>query len=101
MWYGGSNYYPGTYNDTLHFLSYPGSYGNISITAMLNGTPVSIEYMDINNNSAPAWHNMSFNQVINNINLNNGYYYFIISSNGWTGKIEFSGISETEVSYKW
>ena len=102
MWYGGTNYYPGTYDNTLHFLSYRGSYGNISITAMLNGTPVSKEYIDISdNNSAPAWHNMSFNQVINNINLNTGYYYFIISSNGWTGKVEFSGISETEVSYRW
>jgi len=102
MWYGGTNYYPGTYDDALHFLSYRGSYGNISIAAMLNGTPVSKEYIDISdNNSTLAWHNMSFNQVINNINLNTGYYYFIISSNGWTGKIEFSGISETEVSYKW
>lgn len=102
IWYGGTNYYPGTYNDTLDFLSYPGSYGNISITAMLNGTPVYKEYIDINDsNSAFAWHNVSFSQVINNINLNTGYYYFIIRSNGWTGKVEFGGIREMEVSYKW
>jgi hypothetical protein len=102
MWYGGTNYYPGTYNDKLHFLVYPGSYGNISITAMLNGTSVSERYIYVNDNSSvPGWYNLSFNQVINNINLNTGYYYFIIRSDGWTGKVAFSGINEAETSYKW
>ena len=36
-----------------------------------------------------------------NINLNIGYYYFIIRSDGWTGEVAFSGINEREVSYKW
>jgi hypothetical protein len=102
MWYGGTNYYPGTYNDTLHFFIYPGSYGNISITAMLNGTSVSEQYIHVNGNTSnPGWYNLSFSQVINNINLNTGYYYFIIRSDGWTGEVAFSGISEREVSYKW
>ena len=102
MWYGGINYYPGTYNDTLHFLVYPGSYGNISITAILNGTSVSERYIYVNDNiSAPSSYNLSFSQVINNINLNTGYYYFIIRSDGWIGKVAFSGISEMETSYKW
>lgn len=102
MWYGGTNYYPGTYNDTLHFFVYPGSYGNISISVMLNGTSVSERYIHVNGNSSDlGWYNLSFNQIINNINLNTGYYYFIIRSDGWTGKVAFSGISEREVSYKW
>ena len=102
MWYGGTNYYPGTYNDTLHFLVYPRSYGNISITAMLNGTSISERYIYLSDNrSVPSWYNTSFNQVINNINLNTGYYYFLIRSDGLTGKVAFSGITEIEVSYKW
>jgi hypothetical protein len=101
LWYGGTNYYPGTYNSTLHFISYPGSYGNISVTAMLNGTAISEKYININNNLVKGCHNISFKQVINNINLNNGYYYFIIKSNGFIGKIAFQGINEREVSYKW
>ncbi len=102
MWYGGTKYYPGTYNDTLHFFVYPESYGNLSITAVLNGTSVSEQYIHVNDNSSdPSWYNLSFNQIIDNINLNTGYYYFIIRSDGWTGKVAFSGISEMEVSYKW
>ncbi|SIM60666.1 DUF2079 domain-containing protein [Cuniculiplasma divulgatum] len=101
LWYGGTNYYPGTYNDTLNFISYPESYGNISVTVMLNGTDVSEKYINIHNNLAKECHDISFNQVINNINLNTGYYYFIIKSNGFTGKIAFKGINEKEVSYKW
>lgn len=69
---------------------------------MLNGTSVSERYINVNgNNSGPGWYNLSFNQVVDNINLNTGYYYFIIRSDGWTGKVAFSGISEREVSYKW
>jgi len=101
LWYGGTNYYPGTYNDTLHFILYPGSHGNISITAMLNGTVASEKYININNNLVKEGYNIYFNQVINNINLNTGYYYFIIKSNGFIGKIAFQGINEREVSYKW
>ena len=102
MWYGGTNYYPGTYNDTLHLFVYPGSYGNISIIAMLNGTSVSDKYILINGNSSVSgWYNLSFNQIIDNINLNTGFYYFIIRSDGWAGKVAFSGISEMETSYKW
>lgn len=101
LWYGGTNYYPGTYNDTLHFILYPGSHGNISITAMLNGTVASEKYINIHNNLVKEGYNIYFNQVINNINLNTGYYYFIIKSNGFLGKVAFEGLNEKEVSYKW
>lgn len=102
MWYGGPNYYPGTYKDTMHFFIYPGSHGNISITAMLNGTAVYEQYINATgSNLDSGCHNISFKQVIHNVNLNTGYYYFIIRSEGWTGKVGFSGISENEVSYKW
>ena len=102
LWYVGTVYYPGMYNDTLHFETGSGSYGNISITAVLNGAPVSIRYINVPRNaSGVRTVDVSFSQVFNEITLSNGYYYFIVRSNGWYGgNITFSGTSVNEV-YTW
>ncbi|MHB8396204.1 MAG: DUF2079 domain-containing protein [Thermoplasmataceae archaeon] len=102
LWYGGTNYYPGTYTNVLHLVASPGAYGNISVTAMLNGSIVSEKYVNItkdNRHSTSA--NVTIDRMISQITLTTGYFYFIVRENGFTGNVTFTGLTVKEVSYQW
>ena len=90
MWYGGTEYLPGTYNSTLQFNASKNFSGNISIVVCLNGNIAETKYIN-----ASIYHdmkyNVSFKQTFSEIEKN-GYYHFIIRSNGFNGNISFDGI---------
>ncbi|MGC8558886.1 MAG: DUF2079 domain-containing protein [Nitrososphaeria archaeon] len=98
MWYGGSNYYPGTYNNSLSFIVMPGFTGKILIQAVLNGSIIASKTIDINNNNFNYALNITFTQTISTITLNPGFYYFIIESEGFNGSVMFNGLYVREVS---
>lgn len=97
MWYGGANYYPGTYNNTLIFTFMPGFIGSILIQAVLNGSTIASRTIKENNYSENIL-NITFTQPINTITLNTGFYYFIIKSEGFNGSVVFNGLYVKEVS---
>lgn len=107
LWSGGSNIYPGTYNITVHFYISPKSYGNITVTEMLNDETLNETSLNIQRNAilgGPL--NLNLNEEIKSFGTNgqgqyNNLYYFVIQSNGWIGNITFCGITEKEISYEW
>lgn len=94
IWYGGTIYPPGTYNNTLNFCLSKGFSGNISIEEVLNNSIVASKY--INTHAINDMRiNISFEQKFYNVERS-GYCYFIVKSNGFRGRISFNGVMVTE-----
>ncbi len=98
MWYGGTTYLPGIFNNTIHMKIGPNTVGNITLEAIYNGSIVSSFDHKFNVSQIPQFLNVTFQHSFNDIAFN-GRYYFIISSDGFTGNVTFSGISVSQVKY--
>lgn len=96
MWYGGTEYLPGTYNNTLQFNISNNFSGNISIVAIRNSHIAETKYINSSTNHEMKY-NVSFRQTFSGIEKN-GYYYFIINSNGFNGNISFDGILVKQIN---
>ena len=98
MWYGGTTYVPGVYNNTIHMKIGPNAVGNITLEAIYNGSIVSSYDHKFNVSQTPQLFNVTFQHSFNEIAFN-GRYYFILSSDGFIGNVTFSGISVSQVRY--
>lgn len=94
LWYGGCSYIPGIFKNSLSFITSNNFVGNIVIYAILNGSIVNQKTLNFtSSNTSSRILNVTFFQTIPEFTPNNGYYYFIISTDGFSGTLNFTGLN--------